>query len=208
VRSIQSLAAGVTAFNALPDEVATQRLTSCLHAPDWAASVLAGRPYPDRESLLATAYRFGVVLHDDDLVSALSAHPRIGERPTGTSREATQSRAEQGGVQADDVDLSRRLQDGNRAYEAKFDHVFLIRAAGRSGVEILEALTERLTNDPETESGVVRDQLAQIAQLRLGALLEELAPDTDPDSSANQESGPSTHPDPDQDEDDEPQAAR
>jgi 2-oxo-4-hydroxy-4-carboxy-5-ureidoimidazoline decarboxylase len=52
--------------------------------------------------------------------------------------------------------------------------VFLIRAAGRSGPEILAALTERLENDPETEAGVVRDQLAQIAELRLGALLEEL----------------------------------
>lgn len=198
MRSIESLAAGVTAFNALPDELATQRLISCLHAPDWAASVLDGRPYPDRESLLATAYRFGVVLHDDDLASALSAHPRIGERPTGTSREAAQSRAEQGGVQADDVDLSRRLQDGNRAYEAKFDHVFLIRAAGRSGAEILEALTQRLSNDPATESGVVRDQLAQIAQLRLGTLLEELSPAEDPDRP----------PGPNPAEDDDPQEAR
>jgi 2-oxo-4-hydroxy-4-carboxy-5-ureidoimidazoline decarboxylase len=177
VRSIESLTAGVVAFNALPDELATQRLTSCLHAPDWAAAVLAGRPYPDRESLLATAYRFGVVLHEEDLTSALSAHPRIGERPTGAGREASASRSEQGGVDADDAELSRRLLAGNQAYEAKFDQVFLIRAAGRSGPEILAALTGRLANDPATEAGVVRDQLAQIAQLRLDLLIEELGPD-------------------------------
>jgi 2-oxo-4-hydroxy-4-carboxy-5-ureidoimidazoline decarboxylase len=162
------------AFNALPDAVALEQLQTCLHAPGWAGSVLAGRPYPDRESLLATAYRFGVVLSDDDLASALSRHPRIGERPPGEGREATASRAEQGGVDAADARLAAALRAGNVAYEDKFGQVFLIRAAGRSGPEILEALTERLGNEPEAESRVVRDQLAQIAQLRLGNLLDTL----------------------------------
>jgi 2-oxo-4-hydroxy-4-carboxy-5-ureidoimidazoline decarboxylase len=175
VRSIESLTAGVTVFNTLPDDQVTDRLSSCLHAAGWAASLLAGRPYPDRESLLATAYRFGVVLDDADLASALSAHPRIGERPTGNGVDAAHSRAEQGGVDAADLDLAQRLHAGNVAYEEKFGQVFLIRAAGRDGEQILAALTERLSNDPETEARVVRDQLAQIAQLRLAALLDELA---------------------------------
>ena len=174
MRSIESLAAGVTAFNALASDQATLRLSDCLQASGWAASVLAGRPYPDRESLLATAYRFCIVLDEDDFVSALSAHPRIGERPVGTGRDAAHSRTEQGGVDADDADLAQRLHAGNMAYERKFGQVFLIRAAGRNGPEILAALTERLANDPEAEARVVRDQLAQITQLRLGALLDEL----------------------------------
>lgn len=174
--SIESLAGGVTVFNTLSHEQATPRLTSCLHGSGWAAAVLAGRPYPDRESLLATAYRFGVVLDEDDLASALAAHPRIGERPAGTGTAAAHSRAEQGGVDADDLDLAQRLHAGNVAYEEKFGQVFLIRAAGRDGSQILAALTERLANDPETEARVVRDQLAQIAQLRLAALLDQLAP--------------------------------
>jgi 2-oxo-4-hydroxy-4-carboxy-5-ureidoimidazoline decarboxylase len=174
VRSIKNSTAGVMAFNALADDQAILRLASCLQAPEWAASLLAGRPYPDRESLLATAYRFGVVLNDADLTIALSAHPRIGERPAGTGLDAAHSRAEQGGVDADDASLAHRLRTGNIAYENKFGRVFLIRAAGRDGPQILAALTERLENDPETEARVVRDQLAQIAQLRLGALLDEL----------------------------------
>jgi 2-oxo-4-hydroxy-4-carboxy-5-ureidoimidazoline decarboxylase len=78
-------------------------------------------------------------------------------------------------VDADDAQLAARLQAGNVSYEAKFGQVFLIRAAGRTGQQILAALTERLANDPQTEARVVRDQLAQIAQLRLGAILDELA---------------------------------
>lgn len=181
MRSNESLTAGVTVFNTLPDDQATLRLNTCMHASGWAASVLAGRPYPDRESLLATAYRFGVVLDEVDLASALSAHPRIGERPAGSSATAAHSRAEQGGVDADDEDLAERLHAGNRAYEERFDQVFLIRAAGRDGPQILAALTERLSNQPETEALVVRDQLAQIAQLRLGTLLDELADDDEPE---------------------------
>ena len=69
------VAPAVGAFNDLPEAEATTRLMGCLPAPNWAGSVLSGRPYPDRESLLATAYRFGVVLDESDLVSALSEHP-------------------------------------------------------------------------------------------------------------------------------------
>ncbi len=165
---------GVALFNELPAEPVLLRLLACMNAPGWATAVLAGRPYPDAESLLATAFRFGLVLSDDDLALALDKHPRIGERPKGADREAAHSRSEQSGVDAQDADLAARLHAGNLAYEKKFDRVFLIRAAGRSGPEILAALTERLSNDPETEAGVVRDQLAQIAQLRLGVLLDEL----------------------------------
>jgi 2-oxo-4-hydroxy-4-carboxy-5-ureidoimidazoline decarboxylase len=171
----QSPNAGVQAFNELPDDVAGKHLSTCLHAPRWAAAVLVGRPYPDRASLLATAYRFGAVLADEDLASALAAHPRIGERPAGDGAQAAHSRAEQGGVNPTDARLAEGLRAGNLAYEQKFERVFLIRAAGRSGPEILAALTERLGNDPETEAKVTRDQLAQIAQVRLSAVLNDLA---------------------------------
>jgi 2-oxo-4-hydroxy-4-carboxy-5-ureidoimidazoline decarboxylase len=181
---------GVAAFNSLPEETATEHLTTCLHAPRWAAAVLAGRPYPDRESLLATAYRFGAVLDDDELESALSRHPRIGERLTDHDPAAGRlSRTEQRGVDAEDAWLASRLQAANVAYEEKFGRVFLIRAAGRTGPQILQALTERLANDPQTEVRVVRDQLAQIAQLRLGVVLNELPSAASPKSSANSEDG-------------------
>jgi 2-oxo-4-hydroxy-4-carboxy-5-ureidoimidazoline decarboxylase len=45
--------------------------------------------------------------------------------------------------------------------------VFLIRAAGRSAAEMLEALEARLGNTPEVEDAVVAEQLREIALLRL-----------------------------------------
>jgi len=164
---------GLEVFNGLPVDQATDRLLTCMNAPGWATAVVAGRPWPDIGGLLTNAYRLGTELSDEDLDLALSRHPRIGERATGP--EAAHSAAEQSGVDADDADLALQLRSANLAYENTFGRVFLIRAAGRSGRQILAALSERLGNDPVTEAGVVRDELAQIARLRLSALVDELA---------------------------------
>ncbi|MGO1203172.1 2-oxo-4-hydroxy-4-carboxy-5-ureidoimidazoline decarboxylase, partial [Cellulosimicrobium funkei] len=67
--------------------------------------------------------------------------------------------------------VTRRLAEGNRAYEQRFGHVFLVRAAGRSAEEILEQLTERLGNDAETERANAARNLREIAALRLKGML-------------------------------------
>ena len=69
------------------------------------------------------------------------------------------------------VDLARRLEEGNRAYEERFGRVFIVRAAGRSGRDILEHLRHRLHNTDELERAATIDQLTQIAQLRIREVL-------------------------------------
>ena len=64
------------------------------------------------------------------------------------------------------------LVDGNRAYEERFGHVFLIRAAGRSPVEMLAELRRRLANDRDAERAEATEQLAQITALRVRALID------------------------------------
>jgi 2-oxo-4-hydroxy-4-carboxy-5-ureidoimidazoline decarboxylase len=104
---------------------------------------------------------------DDEVTAALADHPRIGERPAGAGANAAMSGREQAGVDPADDALRRRLADGNRRYEDRFGRIYLVRAAGRSGAELLDLLEQRLTNDPETELAVTREQLAEIALLRL-----------------------------------------
>ena len=48
------------------------------------------------------------------------------------SHQAELSRREQASIDSTDADVATRLAAGNRAYEQRFDRVFLIRAAGRS----------------------------------------------------------------------------
>ena len=84
-----------------------------------------------------------------DVDAALAHHPRIGERAAGDSTEARLSRTEQ--PTAAEA-TAARIAAGNAAYEARFGRIYLVRAAGRTADDILANLTERLGNDPATET--------------------------------------------------------
>ena len=98
----------------------------------------------------------------------MAAHPRIGQRAAGQDRESQWSRQEQSTASGASTDVSTALHDGNVAYEQHFGHVFLVCATGRTPLQILEALTERLDNDEQTEQDVVRRELAAIVRLPAG----------------------------------------
>jgi 2-oxo-4-hydroxy-4-carboxy-5-ureidoimidazoline decarboxylase len=156
----------LTEFNVADRESAAAAVRPCLDVDRWVEAIVDRRPYADVPALLEVATDAANPFTDEELAAALRHHPRIGERAAGATAEASLSRSEQSGVSAD-ADVQRRLAEGNRAYEQRFGHVFLIRAAGRSSTEILDALDERLTNDPDTEKSIMSEQLRQIALLRL-----------------------------------------
>jgi 2-oxo-4-hydroxy-4-carboxy-5-ureidoimidazoline decarboxylase len=158
-------------LNSEPTETAAERLRACNAAPRFAREVLAGRPYPDAETLVALAEEVARSLPWDEVELALAAHPRIGDRVEGSSAEAQASRREQGSMTDADAAVKCALVEGNRAYEERFDHVFLIRAAGRSPEEMLAELRRRMANDVETERVEVTEQLAQITALRVKGLV-------------------------------------
>jgi 2-oxo-4-hydroxy-4-carboxy-5-ureidoimidazoline decarboxylase len=158
-------------FNDEPADRAVQALRACNAAPRFAAELVAGRPFRDVETLVARAEEVTRALPWDDVAIALAAHPRIGDRVEGSSAEAESSRREQGSM--DDADAATRdaLLEGNRAYEERFDHVFLIRASGRSPEEMLAELRRRLDNDEDAERAEVTEQLAQITAIRVRELV-------------------------------------
>ncbi|MGY1762074.1 2-oxo-4-hydroxy-4-carboxy-5-ureidoimidazoline decarboxylase [Geodermatophilus sp. SYSU D00779] len=158
-------------FNAEPADRAVQALRACNAAPRFAAAVVAGRPYPDVEALVARTEEVVRGLPWEEVELAISVHPRIGEQPEGSSPEAEASRREQSAVGSADDATRTALAEGNRAYEERFDHVFLIRAAGRSPGEVLAELHRRLDNDEETERAEVTGQLAEITALRVRGLV-------------------------------------
>jgi 2-oxo-4-hydroxy-4-carboxy-5-ureidoimidazoline decarboxylase len=157
-------------FNALPADVAERELRACNAAPRFAREIAAGRPYPSAADLARAAQQVAAGLSWDEVGTALAAHPRIGQRAAGDSAEATSSRREQAGVDAAPDEVRTALAAGNRAYEERFGHVYLVRAAGRTGQEMLALLHERLGNDEASEQEVVRRQLAEITSLRLRRL--------------------------------------
>lgn len=158
-------------FNQLDRSSAIAALRPCIDIQRWCEEIADARPFASREALLSAAASAAYPFTDAELQSALAHHPRIGERASGESREATMSRSEQAGVDPKDAAVASALAAGNLAYEERFGRVFLIAAAGKSADEILAALDERLDNDPADEDLIVAEQLRKIALLRLEGLV-------------------------------------
>lgn len=157
----------VAGFDDLSDAAARAALASCLAVPRWVEAMLAGRPYRTVEAALAHAASLAATLTAAEVEAALAGHPRIGER-AGAGHDAEFSRREQSGVATTE---QAALAAGNVAYEQRFDRIFLIRAAGRSGAEILAELHRRLDNSDEDEQAEVAGQLGEIALRRLQEVL-------------------------------------
>jgi len=156
-------------FNVAERAEAVAIVSPALGIARWIDAIVDARPYASVDEIVAAAATAAAPLSEAELDAALAHHPRIGERPQGETAEAALSRKEQPGV---DADTAAALAAGNRAYEEKFDRVYLVRAAGRSADEILALLQQRLSNTPEQELAVVDQQLREIAALRLAGALE------------------------------------
>ena len=155
-------------FNALPQQAAIDELLTVCHSQRWAEAVAQRRPYPDLDKLQETADTIWMSLEPADWRESLEGHPRIGESG-GTSAEF--SRQEQAGLSDVGDGVRAAIAAGNRAYEDRFGHVFLISAAGRTPQEILGNLRSRLSNDPDTELRVAAEEHRRITRLRLAQLL-------------------------------------
>ncbi|ACU73600.1 OHCU decarboxylase [Catenulispora acidiphila DSM 44928] len=165
----------VAALNAWSAEQATQELSACCASRRWTAAVADGRPYGGWAELASAATAGIKALRWSDVLEALDAHPRIGDRAAGQSREAAWSRAEQSAAAGSAESVRQEVTRANAEYEQAFGHVFLIRAAGRSAEEILAEARRRLGNDAAAEQREVRAELAQIVLLRLERLAEAAA---------------------------------
>lgn len=144
-------------------------LKQCVHIERWAIELEQQRPFATVDDVLNAAQAQSQTWSWADIYAALATHPRIGEKQAQhalTAKEKRFSKAEQAAVSQDQTTQDALLA-GNFAYEAKFDFIFLIRAAGRNSQEILTALNRRLENDLDTEKNIVKQELSEIALLRL-----------------------------------------
>lgn len=156
-------------FNQLNDEQAQTVLAQCVHIESWSKHLAQQRPYHSAEDLYHTATELAQHWTWTEVKLALDQHPRIGERQAKgnlSEKEQNFSNNEQSSLGLTD-NTQQQLYEGNVAYEQRFNHIFLIRAKGRTAENILSELHRRLNNDVATEQREVCEQLAQIALLRL-----------------------------------------
>ena len=68
-------------------------------------------------------------------------------------------------------DTLAQLAVENQRYEARFGHVFLLSAAGRTAEEVLATLRRRIDNDVAVELEVAAEEQRKITRLRLASML-------------------------------------
>ena len=165
----QSDQLGLEMFNSLPDEQAEALLLGCCTSRAWVRAVMGGRPYASADEVYTAADAALAEMTEADLDEALAGHPRIGQQSGAV--HATWSGREQAGMEAAPDDVRVAMVEANRAYEARFGHVYLVCATGRSGEELLDILRGRLGNDAVTERRVTREELGKINRIRLERLV-------------------------------------
>lgn len=158
-----------TEFNQLDEESACLLLKQCVAIPTWGSYLCRQRPYDSATQLYHHAAQQAQSWSWTEIAAALAQHPRIGERKAGadlSDKEQQFSAQEQAQLQHD-AQTTAALYAANQRYEAQFGYIFLIRAKGRDSLEILAELERRLGNSAAAEQLEVKQQLAEIAVLRL-----------------------------------------
>jgi 2-oxo-4-hydroxy-4-carboxy-5-ureidoimidazoline decarboxylase len=161
-------------LNALSLAEATEALTRCCGAGRWVDGMLAQRPFASRAALFTAAEQVWAKLGAEDYFDAFAHHPEIGANLAELRRKfgstADWASAEQSGAVGASERTVRALQAGNAAYRARFGYSFIVCATGKSAQQMLELLSARLNNSPETELTIAAAEQAKITHLRLEKL--------------------------------------
>jgi allantoicase len=161
-------------LNALPQADAEAELKAACGSSAWAARMGAARPFADMEELLSAADHHWVRLSREDWLEAFRAHPRIGESKAAVEHGVAARRwatEEQSGTRSADEETRAALSAGNRAYDERFGHIFIVCATGKAAAEMLELLRARLENSPEKELPIAAEEQRKITRIRLKKML-------------------------------------
>jgi len=166
---------GIERFNQLSAAQARKSLFDCCGSKKWVEQMIAQRPFLSAANLLDASDRIWSLLGRLEWLAAFRHHPAIGgRRAKGMQSETARrwSAGEQSAAQKASADMLATLAAADRAYHAKFGHVFLICASGKSIEEILRNLQERMSNEPELELRNAAKEQRKITRLRLEKFLE------------------------------------
>ena len=153
---------------------AREAFRRCCGSTRWSWEMENVRPFETVESVHSAAEQIWWGLRPADWFEAFASHPEIGcipEPSTASAATAAWSKAEQSGVAGAPADVQAQLALLNRRYKARFGHIFIVCATGKSAQEMLEMLEQRLKNSPKDEMRVAAAEQAKITRIRLGKII-------------------------------------
>lgn len=151
-------------------DLSEDSLFACCSAQAFASKLLAAGPFTGLQQLLERAracwWRELTLI---DWLEAFDAHPKIGEssdsKPAAFAAYSSTEQAASDISSTSDVQL--HLRQLNARYLARFGHIFIICASGRSAPEILTVLKQRCENMPHEELATAASEQMAITELRL-----------------------------------------
>ena len=162
-------------LNSLHEEDCRKALFSCCGSTKWVEEMLSYRPFPTKEDLQDKAGKLFKGCNHEDWLEAFSHHAKLGGRSKMEQRakkNLTQwEKQEQAGTAMANDALLIELEEANIEYENKFGFIFLLCATGKSAVEMLESIYERLPNELNNELSIAMEEQNKITKLRLEKLL-------------------------------------
>lgn len=167
------IAARVARLDTLTQAEAEAELLACCGSSAWAAQMALLRPFGEMGRALEAADAIWASLGKDDWLEAFRAHPRIGEARAEKEQSVLAkqwSHEEQASSGPPAGEVATALAAGNRAYDARFGHIYIVCATGKTPSEMLGILNERLGNDAAKELGVAAEEQRKITRIRLEKL--------------------------------------
>lgn len=168
------LDAAAAHLDALDEAAARDALTRCCGASRWVNGTLLKRPFGDGAGLLEAARVTWAKMERADVLEAFDHHPRIGADVAKLrekfARTSDWSSGEQASVSEASEAVLTALRDGNVAYEARYGHIFIVCASGKSAAEMLALLQARMDHAPEEELAIAAAEQMKITELRLEKL--------------------------------------
>ncbi len=167
-------------LNHLSESACIEAIQRCCGSTRWARQLTSDRPFHSRAHLHGQAAHRWWHLGHADWHEAFQHHPRIGADVARLREKfaatASWSEGEQAGLTNANEATLQALAQGNRDYEARYGHIFLICASGLTAAQMLACLQSRMENDPIAELHIAAGEQAKITALRLEKLVTDLPP--------------------------------
>lgn len=171
--------AGLRHLRAMPEAELEAALRACCGSSAWVramATLRADRPaaFASLAALKEAASERWRALAAADWEEAFKAHPRIGEGKADKAESALARRwstKEQSKVDGAGQAVRDELRRANKAYEERFNRIYIVCATGKSAEEMLTIAKERMNGDPDVELRRAAEEQRKITELRLEKLV-------------------------------------
>lgn len=163
-------------LNQLPAIDAENVFMQCCTSIAWVNNMINARPFLNRQSLTIAADKAWQDLTENDYLNAFEGHPKIGDINSLRAKYANTKKlasGEQSSVDNASEQVLIDLSSGNDEYFNKFGFIFIVCATGKSAIQMLTLLQQRLPNSRATELINAAEEQRKIFHIRLSKLLGE-----------------------------------